>query len=140
MTPASAQPCQGTCDVDHWTLLTDERKLVPPDPNRAPAAHKNRHQRNSAALAKVPGMAGGGTLRTTARMLPEAAARGAGPEPREYRPRPSKRNFAGREALAYPQTVSVTEDEHLPRGADIRCIPAPSAVRRSSLPAREAAW
>jgi hypothetical protein len=42
-------------------------------------------------------------------MLPEAAARGADPEPRKCRLRTSKRNFAGREALAYPQTLSVTE-------------------------------
>ena len=55
-------------------------------------------------------------MRTTARMLPEAAARGAGPEPRKCRLRTSKRNFAGREALAYPQTVSVTAGEHLPGG------------------------
>jgi hypothetical protein len=61
-------------------------------------------------------MARGGTSRTTARMLLEAAARGADPEPRKCRLRTSKRNFAGREALAYPQTVSVTEGEHLPGG------------------------
>ena len=65
---------------------------------------------------KVPGTAGGGTLPTTARMLPEAAARGADPLSRKCRLRTSKRNFAGREALAYPQTVSVTEGEHLPGG------------------------
>src|SRR5260370_6221013 len=61
-------------------------------------------------------MAGGGTLRTTARMLPEAAARGADPEPRKCRLRTSKRNFIEREALGYPQTVSVTEGEHPPGG------------------------
>src|SRR6266536_2311374 len=61
-------------------------------------------------------MAGGGTSRTTARVLPEAAACGADPEPRKCRLRTSKRNFAGREALAYPQTVSVTEGEHPPGG------------------------
>ena len=65
---------------------------------------------------KVPGTAGGGTLPTTARMLPEAAVCGADPEPRKCRLRTSKRNFAGTEALAYPQTVSVTEGEHLPGG------------------------
>jgi hypothetical protein len=27
-----AYHCQGTCDVDHWTLLKDERELVAPDP------------------------------------------------------------------------------------------------------------
>ena len=52
-------------------------------------------------------------MRTTARMLPEAAARGADPEPRKCRLRTSKRNFAGREARAYPQTVAITEGEHL---------------------------
>ena len=55
-------------------------------------------------------------MRTTARMLPEAAARGADPEPRKCRLRTSKRNFIEREALGYPQTVSVTEGEHPPGG------------------------
>lgn len=49
-------------------------------------------------------------------MLPEAGARGADPEPRKCRLQTSKRNFAGSEALAYPQTASVTEGEHLPGG------------------------
>ena len=47
---------------------------------------------------------------------PKAAGRSADPEPRKCRLRTSKRNFAGTEALAYPQTVSVTEGEHLPGG------------------------
>jgi len=88
--------------------------------------------------AKVPGIAGGGTLRTTARMLPEAAARGADPEPRKCRPRTSKRNFAGGKPSPYPQTVSVTEGEHLPGGrrghsvhidADSERLAAVSAAR-----------
>ena len=55
-------------------------------------------------------------MRTTARVLPEAAARGADPEPRKCQLRTSKRNFVERDALAYPRTVSVTEGEHPPRG------------------------
>src|SRR5262249_59192035 len=66
--------------------------------------------------AKVPGITGGGTFRTTARLLPEAAGCGARPEPRKCRLRTSKRNFAGREALACPQTASVTLGEHPPGG------------------------
>ena len=73
---------------------------------------------------KVPSITGGGTSRTTARMPPEAAARGAGPEPRKCRLRTSKRNFIEREALGYPQTVSVTEGEHPPGGRPhIRSLP-----------------
>ena len=68
-------------------------------------------------------------MRTTARMLPEAAARGAGPEPRKCRLRMSKRNFAEREALAYAQTASVTEGENPPGGRPGHSVPNAESAR-----------
>ncbi len=65
-------------------------------------------------------------------MLPEATARGADPEPRKCRLRTSKRNFIEREALGYPQTVSVTEGEHPPGGRpghSVHPYSSPTAVR-----------
>src|SRR6266567_767248 len=65
-------------------------------------------------LTNAPEMADGGTSRTTARtaggQLPAAPTQ----KPRKCRQRTSKRNSAGREAFAYPQTVSVTGGEHPP--------------------------
>src|SRR5216683_5874289 len=60
-------------------------------------------------------MAGGGTFRTTARVLPEAAALRRRPRTRKCRLQKSRRNFAEREALAYADRV-VTEGEHPPSG------------------------
>jgi len=62
-------------------------------------------------------------LRTTARMLPEAAVRGADPEPRKCRLRTSKRNFAGREASPIPRRfLSRRVSTRRAGGADIQCI------------------
>jgi hypothetical protein len=67
-------------------------------------------------------MAGGGTFRTTARVLPEAAALRRRPRTRKCRLQKSKRNFAEREALAGPDSV-VTEGEHPPGGRSRHTAP-----------------
>jgi len=72
-------------------------------------------------------------LRTTARTLPEAAARGADPEPRKCRLRTSKRNFARGKPSPIPRRfLSRRVSTCRAGGADILCI-SPNPWYRSSM-------
>jgi hypothetical protein len=96
------QPGRPALPGDQFPFVLEQGPLVDQLVQSISTATLSRDPRLTivAGPTKVPGMAGGGTSRTTARVLPEAAACGADPEPRKCRLRTSKRNFAGSSTLS----------------------------------------